>query len=363
MGAEGAVVIATAARERPEAPNPAAGLTPYERRHLIAHMRDAGLADEIHRLLGMDWEVLAERRTLRQNVWFAIKESADDRAGYVSDIEIGWDAADTEARSESPDLAQRVVGLGLRYALIKASLSSMAANIPSGLLLTLTRTGSWSTSRAFTTALQLGDRAEVVASLAGLAEVFVEQGSAADLLVAAEAFDDADRARVLAAVAVVAPPMLLDDVMATTDSIRDEPAQVFLLTTLAGRLAQPKLDLVINASASLANDGSQAAVLNSVIPNASDEQIRAILGAAERLPSKWRLDLLLALVPRLTEGDVRRLLAKIDRPGSSIDAVKVAVALADRLPEPDRSTWFTRRRREASATPGCQACSGQRRVR
>jgi hypothetical protein len=315
-------------------------------------MRDAELIDDIHRLLRMDWAVADEEGlTRRRNVWFEIKESADERAGYLADIDIGWDVADEEARSGSPDPADRAIGLGLRYALIRASLSSMAANIPSGLLLTLTRKGSWSTSRAFSTALQLGDRAEVVTALAGLADIFVRQGRAEDLMVAAEGFDDAERARVLSAIAAVAPPMLVDDVLAATDTMRDEAAQVLLLTALAGRLPQAKLDRVINAAARLTKEASQAAVLTSVIPHASDEQIVEITAAAERLPSRWRIHLLLILAAHLPEAQVRRLLMKVDRPRSSLQAVEVAAALADRLPEPDRSTWFARRRKEAKRLP------------
>ena len=341
-----------ASSEAANEPNPAASLSPYELRHLIPHMKEAGLLDEIHELLQLDWVVSNEEGiSRRHNVWFELKEDADERAGFMADIDTAWDAADEMARKADSIMVARGIGLGLRYALITASLSSRAANIPAGLLLTLTRRARWSPSKAIASAMQLGDRDEVVAALSGLAEIFVDGGRAEDLIVASEGFDESERSRVLAAIATVAGPDLIDDLVASTEALKDEAARADVLISISARVDRNQLDRVIHAAAALTTEFVRARALASTVPQASDEQLHGILAVVATMRTTPKLDLLAVLAPRLAEADIPQALSMVDKLRLSVASLKVGSTLARRLPKLGRLAWFARSRSAVKAMP------------
>jgi hypothetical protein len=334
--------------------NPAAALSPYELRHLVSHMKDAGLNDDVHSLLRLDWVVSHdEGGPRRHNAWFELKESADERAGFVTDVETAWEVADTMAEHPDDEGADRAIGLGLRYALIHASLSSRAANIPAGLLLTLTRRSVWTPGTAIASALQLGEVHETVEALTGLANVFVPQGRAEELMVAAETLDEPDHALVLSAVAAVATPALFEQVMLAAESIRDEAIRVEVLTAVARAPGGP-VESVLRAAATLESDKARADVLAACAHAATAEQLAGMTAAAGRMRVGPRIDLLTALAPIIPEAEVERALAMVDRLRPAPARSALAADLARRLQEPARSAWFDRQAKTASKLPAAE---------
>jgi hypothetical protein len=125
--------------------NPIAHLTEYELRHLAAHLEAPGRADDLHHLLRLEWvrtedvphirqglrgwlDRLLGRRRFRTerhctNAWYAAKEAVGDTAGYLADVQRAWRLANQSAESEA-------IVLQCRYALITASVNSLATNLP-----------------------------------------------------------------------------------------------------------------------------------------------------------------------------------------------------------------------------------------
>jgi hypothetical protein len=140
--------------------NPVTRLTEYELRHLVAHLNDAGRPGEVHRLLTL---LTGECR----NAWFEARTAYGDTSGYLADVESAWRLADSAARTEDGGRT-RAVGLQVRYALVTASVRSLAGNIPNSLLILLLDHGSWAPPQALTYVRQIpnsGQRTEALKHL------------------------------------------------------------------------------------------------------------------------------------------------------------------------------------------------------
>ena len=80
-----------------------AALTPYELRHLTAHLEEAERIDDLHRLLAL---------TTREgrNAWYRAKDSAGDFPGYVTDVDRAWLLAERQISSgEEPASSSQAV--------------------------------------------------------------------------------------------------------------------------------------------------------------------------------------------------------------------------------------------------------------
>ena len=334
------------------AENPAAGLSPYELRHLVPHMRAGGLDEYIHSLLGLDSVTTDDDgASRRRNAWFQLKMAADDQAAFLSDVHTAWDLADLEARSTEYEVRGRGIARGIRYALVHASLASKAANIPAGLLITLVRRGLWSGQRAMATVLQLGDHEELAAALEVLAATFVAAGRADDVLVTSERLEGDQRVRVLAALAGVAghSAELVNRVIGEAESIEDERQRVAVL--LAASVSPYSVDRVIRASTTFAAEGSRVEVLAACVPMASREQRVAIEAAAATLSAGGKTRLYAALAPVLDMQEAEVALLALGRLRMSIGRVAIGRRLADRLSEPGRSSWLASQRALLSKLP------------
>ncbi|WP_405923922.1 NB-ARC domain-containing protein [Streptomyces sp. NBC_00035] len=135
--------------------------------HLVFHLKEGGRADEMHRLLALD----AARGAADDggaNVWYTVRSTMHQDKGYLKDIREAWDAA-AESRATRQDAAQgESAALCLQYALITASLSSIAAKFSPWLLFRLANTGAWPVDRSMHQALKIPDatsRAEALTLL------------------------------------------------------------------------------------------------------------------------------------------------------------------------------------------------------
>jgi len=99
----------------------------YIHAHLTWHMEQAGEVEAIHALLREETE---EGR----NGWYEARERLGQTAGYLADIACTWQLAEEEIATRNSLLA---LGLQCRYALITASLNTLAKNIPPALLAAL----------------------------------------------------------------------------------------------------------------------------------------------------------------------------------------------------------------------------------
>ena len=141
----------------------------YSHEHLLRHMEQAGAIDEIHRLLaedgastegGAEW---SGGNAGTGNGWFEARERLGQTAGYLADL----------ARAQAlaggvRDTLGRDAGLACRYALMRASLRSIAGSIPPGLLARLVALGRWSVAQAlaYFDSMSPSDRTKALPALA-----------------------------------------------------------------------------------------------------------------------------------------------------------------------------------------------------
>lgn len=118
--------------------------------HLIWHLERAHQTEEIHALL-------REQDDVGANGWFAAREKRGQTGAYASDL------------TQALRLAGRDLGSGLRYALMLASLRSLATAVPPSLVAALLKHDHWTLPQALAYANQscnAGQRSRALALIA-----------------------------------------------------------------------------------------------------------------------------------------------------------------------------------------------------
>lgn len=145
------------------ADDPLAGLTPYELRHLAAHLYETERREDLDRLLGLTRD---EDSVARENAWFAAHDALGDLAGYLADIDraaaLAYRAAAVEVAAGRPAAS---MGAGVRYALLASSVRSIAG-LPTPVIARLVEQGVWTLERALDETGHLTDLAEHAYGLA-----------------------------------------------------------------------------------------------------------------------------------------------------------------------------------------------------
>jgi len=131
--------------------------------HLVTHLAKGGQIKKLHKLMELEWK--EGKRVI--NVWHSVKESIGDTAGYISDIELAWEKADKEK-----DIPKQCL-----YALIKASLNSLAQTIPVELLLALVKYKIWSPEQGLAYARQIPEQEKRTEALANIALYLAKLGN------------------------------------------------------------------------------------------------------------------------------------------------------------------------------------------
>jgi len=105
----------------------------YGLRHLAAHLEAAAREKDLHDLMRLEWSDHQgeQTRARLENVWYTVHERVGDTSGYLSGVDRAWRLAEEAFADGGAPIA---IGLQCRYALITASLCSLAGNIPPALL-------------------------------------------------------------------------------------------------------------------------------------------------------------------------------------------------------------------------------------
>ncbi len=185
--------------------NPLAYLTEYDLRHLTTHLTLSGRTDDLHRLLQLEWIQADERsaartkptgrlrwlrgeqpvaqRSQRKNAWHANKEAIGDIAGYLADLERARRLAEeTFSTTDSPnsprgaftDVNRSPLVLQIRYALMTASLNSLAGNLPPRFLAACVANEIWPLAQGLAYARQIPVPGQRAVTLSRLAQHFTE---------------------------------------------------------------------------------------------------------------------------------------------------------------------------------------------
>ncbi|MEU1183848.1 NB-ARC domain-containing protein [Streptomyces sp. NPDC005820] len=166
--------------------------------HLSRHLVEAGQADELHRLISL---TAADGH----NAWYETKRDRGDVAGFLSDVTTAWQLAESACDSDDTGRTAESIALQIRYALITASLNSLARNNPPELL-----------------------AAALAQDVRGAREV---------LTYAARVPDPAQRCAALAALAPHLPDELIHEALAAAEATAESDAEEDVRATAIGRLA------------------------------------------------------------------------------------------------------------------------------
>jgi|GEM_PF-2376937 len=299
--------------------NPLADLTPYELRHLVGHLIEIGCINIIHRLLALE-------TTKGDNAWFDAKRG--DAPAFASDVADAWRV------SEAPDAEGagwrdgRTFGLQVRYALLIATVNSLADTF-TPILGALVKHGLWTAENGLAHAVRIPDSDRRSRALAALAP-YLSQPQVREALAATEAATAiAELARRLVDLGLPkeALSVLRKRPRGPIDKTWDE--------TLA--------DLIPRA-AELGRQREALAATNSLNPHAAGEAwkrlwrnlpaslLRAGLRAIERTndesPQSYALQ---AIIPRLDDSLLPVALGMAGRFKKSPERCEVLRALAPRL--------------------------------
>ncbi|MHC5824949.1 MAG: hypothetical protein ACYT04_56170, partial [Nostoc sp.] len=299
----------------------------YIHQHLVWHLEKAEKVEEIHSLL-------REESKTGANGWYEACDRLGQTANFVTDVARAWQLTeDTWTLATLP----QVIGLQCRYALIIASLNSLAANLPIELLLALIEKNVWTPEQGLAYVLQSPNPIQKVYSLTKLANLLPpnlkELGLSKALTVAWEIQSQSNRAYALICLADKLPellpealaaareipdeqnhadalisladklPELLPEALAAAREIPDEKDRADALNSLAGILPELLLE-ALTAARKIQSEMDRADALSSLVVKLSPELLQEALAAAREIQSEWGsrarvLSSLAAILPEL----------------------------------------------------------------
>ena len=329
----------------------------YPLRHLARHLCAAGRAQDLHSLLAAGHPAGGDRAV---NTWFAAHDYADTVTGYLADIALARaDSAAAADRDLSAGHPAPALGMEIRYALIAASIASMAGKIPADLLGHLIRMKVWSPRRGLDHARRIVDsrsRLDALLAVCGQLDAEDQPPVLAQALAAATAItDDFARAQALTGIAPHLPADLLAQALAAATAITGDAARAAVLTGLAPQLPEadqpPVLAQALAAATAITDNAARAAVLTGLAPQLPEADrppvlAQALAAATAITDNAARAAVLTGLAPQLPEADQPPVLARALAAATAItnapDRAQALTGIAPQLPEADRPPVLAR---------------------
>jgi hypothetical protein len=257
---------------------------------LVSHLAAAGRTDDIDRLLALEWPTRPTPTSPGRvdNAWYLAHERADQPAAYLRDIRLAWQLAEraTDDALLQGELAASI-GLELRYALITASIVSVAARIPLALLVALVDKQLWTPPRALTYASQIPNpdtKAEALASLAPHLPEPDRHTALSDALTAIRSISNPDsQADALAGLAPHLPPDQLATAFELARTLEYSDARLRALAGLIVSLPEserPKVVAKVLATPHHRTQFTWAKTLADLVPPSAPALLPRILAAA-----------------------------------------------------------------------------------
>lgn len=201
----------------------------YGRQHLAQHLVKSEQVEELHQLLRLEKD--------GKNVWFKLKDDRGETTSFLDDVELAW----SQAKKAYDCQQERNIGLQCRYALIQASINSLA-RLPKELLIALAKPPNlyWNATKAFAYARQNPNHFERSESLLLLADQFPDSEILKPVMYessfeAAEFIaDELERAEALTAL-VDKYPKALTGALEAARNIQDKYDRAYALTMLVDK--------------------------------------------------------------------------------------------------------------------------------
>ncbi|MEM6752143.1 MAG: CHAT domain-containing protein [Cyanobacteria bacterium P01_C01_bin.38] len=249
----------------------------YIHQHLVWHLEKAEQVKEIHQLL-------AEESATGRNGWYEACEHLGQTANFVTDVARAWQLAEESWDETKPE----VIGLQCRYALIIASLNSLAANLPIQLLIALIQKNLWTPEQGIAYVLQSSNpikKANLLTKLANHLPANLKELALSKALTAAmEIQDEKERGLALSSLAKELPE-LLPEALAAARKIQNDWGRASALSKLAKELPE-LLPEALTAARNIKSGipgFKRALALSSLAPVLPPELLPEALAAARKI--------------------------------------------------------------------------------
>ncbi|RQH11603.1 hypothetical protein D4Z78_26660 [Okeania hirsuta] len=296
----------------------------YIHQHLVWHLEKAGKIEEIHGLL-------AEESQSGANGWYETCERLGQMGIFITDVARAWELAEIDW--DEGRLPQ-VVGWQCRYALITASINSLAANLPGNLLVALVKHNFWTPEQGLAYVLQKPEPRDKGDSIKKLVDYLPDNlkklALSEALATTRQIQNEVYRAEVLCSL-VDKLPELLPEALAAAQQIQSEGYRAEVLSALADKLPE-LLPEALAAAQQIQSERYRARVLSALADKLTPELLPEALAAAQQIQSGYRAEVLSALADKLPE-ILPEALATARQISDEIPRAEVLSALADKLPE------------------------------
>ncbi|WP_446382250.1 NB-ARC domain-containing protein [Coleofasciculus sp. E2-BRE-01] len=247
----------------------------YIHNYLTWHLEKAGQSQELHQLLQAS-------TPQGRNAWYEACDRIGKLGNFVTDVARAWRLAE-QMYEEKPSES---IGLQCRYALIFASLNSLADNIQPELMAALVEKQIWTPEQGLAYAQQKqnpGRRAEALGEIAPhLPETLLPEA-----LEAAQAIqDERYLAQVLGDIAPHLPETLLPEALEAARAIQEEHYRAQVLGNIAPHLPETLLSQALEAARAIHSEGDRAIALGNIAPHLPETLLSQSLEAARAIHSE-----------------------------------------------------------------------------
>ncbi|MFW5766137.1 MAG: NB-ARC domain-containing protein, partial [Coleofasciculus sp.] len=227
----------------------------YIHNYLSWHLEKAGQSQELHQLLQAS-------TPQGRNAWYEACDRLGKLGNFVTDVARAWRLAE-EMYEEKPSES---IGLQCRYALIVASLNSLAENIPAELMAALVEKQIWTPEQGLAYAQQKQDPNSRSEALSGIVP-HLPENLLPKALEAARAIQD-ERCRV-EALSGIAPhlPDTLPEALEAAQAIQLESSRAEALSRIAPRLPGTLLEQALEATRAIQDENDRALALSKIAPH------------------------------------------------------------------------------------------------
>ena len=271
----------------------------YGLRHLTEHLERAGRTDDLHYLLRLERRYGGDETgpARVENAWYAAHERMGQTGEYMNDLAR---AARLVQVADRPDIEPRKVkeriGLGIRYALISSSMSSMVRNILPELITTLVERGVWAPSQGLAYARRIPVLERRIRALIEISPHLDEQARETLSLEVLEMARDMKGE--LARVAIMVMLGYGKEALESARAISDEVIQVQALELLAPRLSEDLLPSAMDAALAISDEGRRAGALAALAPRLSEDLLPSAMDAALAISDEGRRGAVLVVLVR-----------------------------------------------------------------
>ncbi len=260
----------------------------YIHNYLSWHLEKAGQSQELHQLLQAS-------TPQGRNAWYEACDRLGKLGNFVTDVVRAWRLAE-QMYEEKPSES---IGLQCRYALIIASLNSLAKNIPAELMAALVEKQIWTPEQGLAYAQQKQDpnsRSEAL----GLIAPYLPETLLSQVLEATRTLQN-ERSRALT-LGKIAPhfPEILPEALEAARTIQDEYYRALALGHIAPHFPEI-LPEALEAARTIQNERSRALTLGHIAPH-FPEILSEAIEAARAIPDEYYRTLALGnIAPHLSD--------------------------------------------------------------